>query len=54
MNVILKCWTGEPGSGWVHIGDELLEPRGQALSYTRSKSYLISFKVLVKAKDRCF
>ena len=38
--VILECWTGEPGSGWVHIGDDLLEPRGQVLTYSRGKGYM--------------
>ena len=38
--LIVECWTGEPGSGWVHIGDELLEQRGQVLTYTRGKGYM--------------
>tara|TARA_R110002020_G_scaffold446534_2_gene658840 strand:+ start:301 stop:756 length:456 start_codon:yes stop_codon:yes gene_type:complete len=37
--LILECWT-VPGSGWVHIGDDLLEPRGQVLTYTRGKGYM--------------
>jgi zinc D-Ala-D-Ala carboxypeptidase len=37
--IILEFWTGEPGSGWVHIGDAL-EPRGQVLTYTRGKGYM--------------
>jgi len=37
--VILECWTSEPGSGWVHIGDAV-EPRGQVLTYTRGKGYM--------------
>ncbi len=38
--VILECWTGQPGSGWVHVGDDLLEPRGQVLTYMRGKGYM--------------
>jgi zinc D-Ala-D-Ala carboxypeptidase len=37
---ILECWTGEPGSGWVHIGDNIDDPRGQVLTYTRGKGYM--------------
>jgi hypothetical protein len=37
--VILECWTGEPGSGWVHIGDAV-EPRGQVLTFQRGKGYM--------------
>ncbi len=38
--LILECWTGEPGSGWVHIGNDLLEPRRQVLTYSRGKGYM--------------
>jgi len=38
--LILECWTGEPGSGWVHIGDNIDDPRGQVLTYTRGKGYM--------------
>ena len=37
--VILECWT-VPGSGWVHIGDNIDDPRGQVLTYTRGKGYM--------------
>ena len=38
--IILEFWTGKPGSGWVHIGDNIDEPRGQVLTYTRGKGYM--------------
>ena len=38
--LILECWTGEPGSGWRHIGNDLLEPRRQVLTYSRGKGYM--------------
>ncbi len=38
--LILECWTGEPGSGWVHIGNDLLEPRRRVLTYRRGKGYM--------------
>ena len=37
--IILEFWTGEPGSGWVHIGDAV-EPRGQVLTFQRGKGYM--------------
>ena len=38
--LILECWTGQPGSGWVHIGNDLLEPRRQVLTFQRGKGYM--------------
>ena len=38
--VILECYTGQPDSGWVHVGQNLLEPRGEVLTYTRGKGYM--------------
>jgi zinc D-Ala-D-Ala carboxypeptidase len=38
--LILECWTGEPGSGWVHVGNDLLEPRRQVLTFQRGKGYM--------------
>ena len=37
--LIMEFWTGNPGSGWVHVGmgDQ---PRGQVLTYTRGKGYM--------------
>ena len=38
--LILECWTGELGSGWVHIGNDLLEPRRQVLIFQAGKGYM--------------
>ena len=38
--LILECWTGEPGSGWVHIADSIGDPRGQVLTYRRGRTYI--------------
>jgi hypothetical protein len=38
--LILECWTGEPGSGWVHVGSGLLEPRRQVLTFQRGKGMM--------------
>ena len=38
--VILECWNGEPGSGWVHIGCSD-NPRGDVLTFSRGDGYSI-------------
>ena len=37
--LILECWTGAEGSGWVHVGSSTY-PRGQVMTFTAGKGYM--------------
>ena len=40
--LILECWTGNEGSGWVHVGTATY-PRGQVMTFTSGKGYMNGF-----------